>query len=462
MAIRVTCSCGWEALAKPEHAGKRITCRECDEVLRVPSPKRSRQRRPPQRRASRDEYDDYDSYDDYSDDSFDDYAPRRSAKRKKKRKKRELPGWILPSVLAIVLLGILGTAGFFVVNAVQNALHTEPPVFATGESRVSYTLNSEVLLKIESVSMKLASTLGYDLLQTTDSKTVTLQSIDTRILEGPNSGIHVRLAPDVASANVPGNSMTFTVGDAPADIRATMVALGKPVCMVPVEATGHGQVRMLQSGSLGEITSGNIHLTPIFLSPPFATNVDEWEVEVDWPITNGTIPGELTYEKTKTDGSLVTVSVSGTLRKDDDFAFAAGFTASDARYKVSGTQVYSTETNQWQSADLTMRLTATLRNAGRSGRVSGTINIDLSSQTLSTGTSSEGVPAGESGAPLSTSTSETAGPFYPEGNDWSIPIPAAKSPVSAGEYQSRPDQTTNDEADEALDTADALKARGQY
>jgi len=66
MTISVTCACGATYRLKPEAAGKKFQCRECDEVLAVRPPARNPQ--PARRQSPVDECgDDVEDYDDYGD-----------------------------------------------------------------------------------------------------------------------------------------------------------------------------------------------------------------------------------------------------------------------------------------------------------------------------------------------------------------------------------------------------------
>lgn len=93
MSIRVVCECGHEMRAKDEFAGRKVRCRECGTVLRVPQSSRTASRGRQRSSRAEDEYEEYGD-DDYSYEGL-------AAPPKPRRKKR-------PAVTAILRLGLGG------------------------------------------------------------------------------------------------------------------------------------------------------------------------------------------------------------------------------------------------------------------------------------------------------------------------------------------------------------------
>ncbi len=269
--------------------------------------------------------------------------------------------WVIGGVLAVVAVAAIAVVGIFAARLIQE--RTQDQRLERAEERTQerpVQQAQEQVPVFQTTNVRLKGQLELD-----DA------SIFYELHAGESELIFAfdryrPMAKGVEQSNWDQNGVTrrngrgelerFTALSGVPAITNTLNELGRPFCSVPITPAGHGQPRLLLSGSPGLFSTEKIYLTSVFIHSPFAANVNSWQVNRTWPETDGiSVSGLLQYTKLEAGKSdHVTVAVEGSMQIADPKS-GGGRTYSDLTCSVSGTQDYSLDLKQWTSASLVFK-----------------------------------------------------------------------------------------------------------
>jgi hypothetical protein len=156
-----------------------------------------------------------------------------------------------------------------------------------------------------------------------------------------------------------------------------------PLCKLTYDDAGKETKRDIVAGPGAKSVreSGDIS-NALLIQVPFPAKEDKWEVANEIGMGEGAVAkGKLTYEKGKVMGDQVVVKVSGVLT-NDSAKRANGLTLKDARYTVSGEQMYDTAKHRWVSSDVTVDVAFKLDKDGKvNATTKGTMHWKLEALT---------------------------------------------------------------------------------
>ena len=521
--ILASCPCGWNGLLRSEIAGKRIYCPRCRSIVDVPSmiqrkppgstspniseglgsvrkpgprppeqtgdsrtvrqkppkdspnmksrgPRADRRNSTPGKRraasAQEEEAWEAEKYD--SGDWPFGPAHEQTQQPRKHVQNNHLPKWWLGGVITCVAVAAIAVGVSFAVREIKELTEEKAPVFQT----------SNVHLKGD-LKLYDASIL-YDL-QAGESELIFAFDRYRPIVKGVEKSDWDRSG--VSRRNQHGEVERLTAKDGVTLITETLNELGRPFCSVPVSSQGHGRPRLLLHGSPGLFSIHKIYLTAVFIHAPFAENVKEWQVERTWPETDGvSVSGLLRYTKIPSDKTNhVSVSVKGTMLLADSKS-GGDRTYSALTIEVSGWQDYSLQVQQWTSASLLFKIAGRATEKTESFVVEDTFIANMEAKLADTQPGEEknltsSTPSGGSVAtatnagPSGQTSAETLGTraitekpeeFYPEGPEWSIPIPKPRPPVIVSEYQRQIEDIEKYHAKSTFESANRFKSEGSY
>lgn len=366
--INVTCECGWSGRAHPRQAGKRVRCKDCEQVIRVPeaafrspaasreTPKRrSKARRPvkptrtgnqPSRRRS--------THQSVA-------APPVRRPRRKKQKAGPRFKWLIPALVVLAFGGAVGGIMLVAGPVLRDLVFPEPPVFAVEAADVSVELDAtlEMPSGVETVSM--GGTYNYDVRQSNGERIVTVNRTKNSMSKrfSLSRTILVCTRDEATLEQSLSEKQTFTAATANPAMKGMMQLLGVPLYRIPVSKEGMGEPELLLSGSGISLSDAEtLQRTTAFIQAPFATNLESWRALRIYSFAAGaTVSGKVLYTRRATVGDDVTVDVEGTLERRSSLEIN-GLKVSRLLMKVSGTQVYSSSLNQWTSGQLSIEATA--------------------------------------------------------------------------------------------------------
>lgn len=410
-------------------------------------------------------------------------------KSKRKSKSAGMSGRVI-GLLVVGAVVVIGGIGLYATTRTDASarlageqFRSVKPVYATeGNSVVDHKI--DIRLTVAKAIKNAEITLYSSSERHPDSMAYRVTKFSLTVSQGASVGNSEKVTVDADGVRI--SSLRTSLNLDPSEVPSELAELQRLVgpWLARQSMTSDGAGPLTPTNSTHGQTGVELVAPCAFLQPPFAENVDWWDVPRIWQTDGGgKLTGKLRYEKLSSVGDRVTVSVEGSLRAVNEIDLN-GIKVSGADMEVEGQQVYSRSMQQWESGKLKLLLDGQGRIDGRTGRLGVTMNVSFdgkisgepnrlsSTDSDSVDQTSVEVPDDRSANDNLISSQSTmrgdGSEFAPKRFDlsaaeWKIPVPAPKRPVLASSYQPEASESVTRRKSEMMrQLADQMKSEGNY
>jgi hypothetical protein len=234
--------------------------------------------------------------------------------------------------------------------------------------------------------MAVNSAIRYSWQRAGQEKTLTFQSLELTMKPGDAGETTFVMSRAGLKKTAGGKTEDTRFEDAPARVQKNLEdTFGAPICKLVVDETGRETKRTMVAGPGAKaLLDQGMVVNALLFHPTFLKDKEEWQDtrEINMGIGSGGIAkGKLTYARQKGGkAGQVNVKVSGTIRRDAFRPQGAPekVMAKNAQYKITGTQTYDPQRQEWVAGQLTINHSLDLESEGMIvGSVTGTMRVTL-------------------------------------------------------------------------------------